>query len=132
MAFQIPTFNLSVNIFSGPFNSHVLRLTVMGNLSLGRRVQQQATDFVFPQPMAPGLQMDLLLPAGTDIRDSFQGFPNDLFEVPAGSGRWYGLLGFDDVGKGFPNEYRLAVIAKIGNVVDGVAYAGLFWPSPVP
>lgn len=132
MAFTVPTFNLAVDIYNGPWLTMSLRLSVMGNLTPGRRVQQQfLTDFV-PEGLVGTLEMGLLLPAGTDVRDAFQGFPPDVFEVPAGSGRWYQLTCWDDVAKGFANEYRFVVLSKIGNFVSSVKYPGLFWPTPTP
>jgi len=132
MAFTVPTFNLAVDIWSGPWLTASLRISTMGNLAFGRRVQQQFQDFEVPQVEGASLQMGLLLPAGTDLHDGFQGFPSDVIEVPSGSGRWYGLVAYDDVGKGFSNEYRFALITKIAQNVDPVRYLGLFWPTPVP
>ena len=72
--------------------------------------------------------MWLLLPAGTDIRDStnysFTVDKTDMVEVPAASGRIYVVEWVDDVGKGFPNEFRVAAIAK--------ASGWGLWPSPIP
>lgn len=63
--------------------------------------------------------MALRLPAGTDVRAPW-GAPLaadwddlDLIEVPAGSGRLYVATMVDEAHKGFPNEYRIAVIAQI-------------------
>jgi hypothetical protein len=119
-------------VYTGPWLTKVFRFEVECNLALGRRVQQQFQDFDVPEDQASSLQMGLLLPALTDLRDQFQGGQNDVIEVPSDSGRWYGLECYDDVGKGFSNEYRLAVISKIAEAVDGTAYAGLEWPIPCP
>ncbi len=134
MAFAVPTFNLVCDIYNGPWSTKTLRSSPDCNLSLGRRVQQQflANFSLTGTGGAASLQMDLLLPKGTDLRDGFQGFPNDIIEVPSGSGRWYEMMAWDDVGKGFANEYRLAVISKIGQVINAVAFPGLFWPTPTP
>lgn len=131
MAFTVPTFNLTVDVWNGPWLTKSLRMSVQGNLTPGRRVQQFWLDFSIPELVLGALQMGLLLPAGTDLRTQYQGFPPDVLEVPAGSGRWYQLVDFDDVGKGFSNEYRFAVIQKIGNALDAALYPGLFWPTPV-
>jgi len=133
MSLLPPTFNITCEIWSGPFVGKDLRITLQPcNLAIGRRVVQQYQDDAVAQVAVASLQMTLLLPAGTDLRDAWQGWPNDVIECPSGSGRWYGLVAWDDVGKGFPNEYRLAIITKIGNAVDGTLYPGLFWPSPDP
>jgi hypothetical protein len=134
MAFTPPTFNLPVDIYDGtnPQTFVTPRLSVLGNLAIGRRVQQFYQDHVQPATQQCSLQMGLLLPAGTDLHDSWQGFTPDAIEIPSGSGRYYGLVCYDDVGKGFTNEYRMAIVTKIGQVVDPVRYVGLFWPTPVP
>jgi len=132
MAFTVPDFNLPVDIYTGPWIGKVLRLSTTGNLALGRRVQQFILDVAVPQLEVSSMQLALLLPPGTDLRDKFQGGQNDVIECPAGSGRWYGLEAYDDVGKGFSNEYRIAVISKIGQAVDGTLYPGLVWPIPCP
>jgi len=56
----------------------------------------------------------LLVAALTDLRDHFStpGTHGDSIEVPAGSGRKYYCYIVDDVGKGFPNEHRYAILLK--------------------
>jgi len=132
MAFTTPTFNLLCDIWEGPFLMKTLRLAdVPCNLALGRRVQQLFVDPV--QPLTAPACPNLLLPPLTDVRDQdCNTTVSDFVEVPKGTGRWYIVLLVDDVGKGFPNEYRLAAIAKISAHIDGAAYAGLFWPTPIP
>lgn len=132
MAFTVPTFNLSADIYTGPWATKALRLTEDCNLSPGKRVQQfHVTDDVNINSYA--VQPLLLVPAGTDIRDASCSHVADFVEVPAGSGRWYSVMGVDDVAKGFPNEYRLASLGKIFAGVSGPgSYPGLFWPTPIP
>lgn len=132
MAFTLPAFNLTVDIYSGPWLTRSLRVSVMGNFASGRRgrvlpeFDQVATNAF----NGPGY---LLIPAGTDIRDlNCNQADNDIVEIPSGSGRWYGVAFVDDIGKGFSNEHRLAVVLKISQHIDAVKYAGLFWPSPIP
>lgn len=136
MAFTLPDFNLTCDIYTAgspnQFNDKVFRLSSPCNLAFGRRVM------VFPGEWAqdngtgtPSAQ--LLLPALTDIRD-WPGSPSpgpDIVECPAGTGRWYIVLGVDDLGKGFVNEHRYALIAKIG-AFFGAAWAGATWPTPIP
>lgn len=59
---------------------------------------------------------ELRLPAGTDIREYI---PNvfyehyfDCVEVPVGTGLFYYVAAVADANKGFPNEYRVALIGK--------------------
>lgn len=132
MAFTVPTFNIVCEVWSGPWLTKSFRFESDCNLAFGRRVQQQALDDAVAEVAVGSVQMGLLLPKGTNIRDNNQGYPNDIFEVPAASGRWYQLIAYDDVGGGFENEYRLAVIVKISQYVDPVLYAGLQWPLPCP
>jgi len=74
---------------------------------------------------------ELLCPKDTDIRDkTCAGGVPDLVEVPIGSGRWYYVFVVDDVGKGFANEYRFAVLGKVQSAF-GVANAP-DWPVPIP
>lgn len=132
MAFSVPTFNLVCEVWSGPWLAKSFRFSSPCNLAFGRRVQQQFLDFDTPELVVGTFQMALLLPALTDLRDRNQGFDNDVIEVPVGSGRWYGLNSYDDVGKGFDNEYRLALVTKISQAMDATKYAGLDWPFPCP
>lgn len=131
MAYTIPNFNLTVDVFrySGAAYSNIG--SIVGNLQMGRR-----TPFTFLGG-GPGdyqsLSPYLLCPAGTDLRDLECGTAlNDVVEVPQGSGRWYAVLGVDDVAKGFPNEFRVATIAKCGGFGPWPAYGFPYWPTPIP
>jgi hypothetical protein len=66
--------------------------------------------------------MNLLLPPAVDVRGPQDTVSFDMVEVPAGSGRWYSVVGVDDIGKGFSNEHRTAAI---------FALAGS-WVAPYP
>lgn len=105
------------------------------NLAWGRRTSSLQGLNYFPQST---LLMTLLLPALTDIRSPvILGYP-DLVEVPAGSGRLYLCIDVDDIGKGFPNEHRAAVLSAFGWLqvwTDGqtsTTYYGAGWPGPIP
>jgi hypothetical protein len=121
MSFTLPSFNLPVRVnrlatgkAGGP------DVVAMGNLAWGRRVAAPASGgtgivgMVFVAPI-------LLLPVGTDVRDGACPAGPDFVEVPSGSGRWYVALYVDDIGKGFSNEHRAAVLVKSSP-----------WPEPVP
>lgn len=131
MAFTLPTFNLICNIDTVlPGDIHVFRLNSPCNLAMGRRVASEAsTAGVLDQS---GLVPILLLPPLTDIRDASCGGFNDLVECPAGSGRYYIATNVDDVGKGFPNEHRLATLGKIWGFAGNGAGLTLPWPTPIP
>ncbi len=132
MAFVLPDFNLTVDIYTGPWNTRVLRLSSSANLAFSRRVVQIQAGFD-PSASVSTLTniMTLLLPAGTDVRDHFQGVPYDLVEAPSGSGRWYAVSGVDDIGKGFANEHRCAYLIKVGASLNAIEFAGLVWPVPM-
>jgi len=134
VAYTVPNFNLIADHwrFIAPldFDTKVYVGTLPCQLrSFGRN----------PHPIvgnlstAPGFPygVELLCEAGTDIRDSHcpDGVP-DLVEVPVGTGRWYYVFVVDDVGKGFSNEYRYAVLGKVLSSY-GVANAP-DWPVPIP
>jgi len=135
MAFTLPAFNLLCKIYTGPYDTRVLRLgAVPCNLAMGRRI---IWGFHDPTNMGYGAaSASLLLPALTDIRDPVaQGVPGstaDLVEVPAGSGRWYTVDSVDDIGKGFSNEHRFAWLAKLNSNSGRPNTTGLYWPIPMP
>lgn len=123
MAFRLPNFNLTVGVWrawQSPATDPPALLT-SGNLALGRRVSNALTGGQYYDYSA-GLAMELLLPKGTDVRSYEKTFVgNDYVEVPFGSGRYYQVTWVDDVGKGFANEYRLALLT-----------AWNAWPVPIP
>ena len=118
--FKVPTFILAVrgwrsaSPLDGPPDFECL-----GNLAWGRRVT--AATGIPEDESADTLLAALLLPALTDVRDGYSAGGADIVEVPAGSKRWYLVKQVDDVGKGFANEFRVAVIAKQAP-----------WPAPIP
>jgi hypothetical protein len=106
----VPVFPLTVKIVTGPLISGPVRLSTHGNLSPGRRVLQHLSEYGEDGPA--NIAMQLLLPAGTDIRGPASSTGADSVEVPSGSGRWYGVFFVDDIAKGFSNEHRLALLAQ--------------------
>lgn len=132
MAFSVPTFPFKCDIFTGPANTRVLRVhDVDCNLAWGRRVSDGD---VFGNQNEFSAYMTLLLPAGTDVRDMKVGYQEDIVEVPTGSGRLYQVASVDDIGKGFPNEHRAAIIMPGSEAIFGTAsnWNGIFWPTPIP
>lgn len=110
MPFVLPAFNLAVNIWRAGAIPPVGAPAVVtfGNLSPGKTISEGLG--------ALGHVMWLRLPRFTDIRRF------DIVEVPAASGRFYKVFEVDDIGKGFPNEHRFALIQT--------DYSG--WPQPYP
>jgi hypothetical protein len=131
MSFTLPEFNLTCDIYTGPWATRVFRLSASGNLAFGKRVQQAALDSVGGGFPIGSSQPVLLLPALTDIRSGVQVPKTDLVEVPSGSGRWYLVFAVDDIGKGFPNEHRAAVLIQVSSLVSSTEFAGLNWPVPM-
>ena len=118
---SIPDFPISCKIWSGSAPPPAApRLTSACNLQYARK-----SDIKQGHLSLAGAQLIyLLLPPLTDIRGAIQGQPNDIVEAPAGSGRYYSVFSIEDVSKGFPGEYRVAL------VVQDVSVA--FWPVPMP
>lgn len=117
MAFPLPTFNLTCNIQSYP--GGVTRVTSPCNLAFGRRVNVASTGGTGSTGIMV-VCMTLLLPALTDCRTPTPGaLPDstptvvDQVEVPAGSGRKYWVVFCDDIGKGFANEHRVAILQQL-------------------
>lgn len=133
MAFTLPEFNLTCDIYSGPYLTKAFRISVDGNLAFGRRVNWVPHDIgAIVEDLAVSWEMFLLLPPLTDVRSTISSGQGDVIEAPAGSGRWYGVAAVEDIGKGFDNEHRVAALYQISEYRNAVAYAGLFWPVPMP
>jgi len=134
MAFTLPNFNLMCKIFEVTPPTKVLRAEVECNLAYGKRgIWYLGTSF--PSNIDStfyGNVMQLLLPAGTDIRDVSNGDYNDVVEVPSDSGRFYNVMGVDDAGKGFDNEHRIAIIIKTWGYSPNPAGLPATWPTPIP
>jgi len=118
-----PTYNLTVNIWRHGRDPSVDPPDVvsLANLAWGRRGGPAAsggTDtrgVVFTAPQ-------LLLPKLTDIRsDEKSNSGDDIVECPAASGRFYTAAYVEDLGKGFSNEHRGALLIPSPP-----------WPEPYP
>lgn len=119
MSFTVPQFNLLCDIWHAPFAPPgAPSASSICNLAFGRRTSPTIG-------VSANGEMQLLLPPGTDVRTTPQGVASpDIIEVPAGSGRIYNVLQVDDIGKGFPNEHRIAILLATG--------AHGLWPIPMP
>lgn len=132
MPFVVPQFPLGVNIWrvGGAGGIYAIpNVITVGNLSPGRRVMLGIIP-VAGSAQTLGPTMELLLPAGTDVRADWNGADEDLVECPSGSKRFYSVRWVDDIGKGFANEHRFCVMyyRKSGdvNLIGGP------FPAPVP
>ncbi len=118
MPYTPPSFNLVCNIYTsngGP--GGVLRIALQPcQLRAPSKYHTQVDSSHLYVPL-----WELLFPALTDVRDYGSSSGGDGIEVPAGSGRYYSVGYVDDVAKGFPNEYRMAFVAK-----------RILWPTPIP
>jgi hypothetical protein len=136
MPYTLPTFNILCNIWRYSLNPRSTSPTLSDipcNLQYGRKIQvaPEVDEFVtttqLPNIKTFNQWMHLLLPALTDIRPGWLNQPavttpeNDWVEVPAGSARFYVVVGVEDVSKGFATEYRTAIIAVSPP-----------WPTPIP
>lgn len=129
MSFTVPDFPMTCEIFNGPWLTKTLRVTAAPcNLGLGKRTLFFAGDYI---PGGSQVTSQLLLPAGTDVRSQLL-VPNyDIVEVPSGSSRWYLVAGVEDIGKGFANEHRVAMITQFSQLYDMVNWLGAVWPVPM-
>lgn len=119
------------NIYTGPWATKALRLAgVACNLALGKRISQSLA--ALPAAFTITNDAQLLLFKGTDIRDAGNASGYDVVEAPAGTGRFYWVLSVDDAGRGFANEHRVAFVQKAVAANNPVAFAGSFWPTPIP
>lgn len=133
MAFTVPEFPLSCNVWRNSHTWQTVPPDVVSdcNLAYGRRVSSSSTDALAANEA--GVLMMLLLPPLTDIRDLKCSAVEDLVEVPAGSGRIYRVCDVDDIGKGFPNEHRCALIIGVSTLREpGFVTVVYSWPAPIP
>lgn len=134
MSFELPNFNLVCNIYTVTLGANSFRLDSPCNLAMGKRNALFIGTIVAEDSASNlgGFTGQLLLPPGTDIRDQSCGGFADLVEVPAGSGRFYGVSCVDDIGKGFDNEHRFATILKTWGFTGNRYGLTDPWPTPIP
>lgn len=124
--YVLPKFVLPITVFTGTMigNPGPLRITTDGQLVLPDN--DHFYDNTLPVNLCVPMPMKLLLPKLTDIRCPKQGMAqfSDWVMVPAGSGRWYMVIDFDDKWKGFATEHRVCWI----RFIQGLNV----WPFPTP
>jgi len=118
MAYSLPVFNIVATLYPAAGSGGPTR-TVSCNLAYGRRVNVQSTGGTV-LPGIPVVCMSLLLPPGTDVRGPQNSTGADTVEVPAGSGWLYSVVFVGDIGRGFANEHRIAILLPT------------FVPTPAP
>jgi len=127
MAFTLPDFNLSANLWTRGVNVlNPPRVVTPCFLTIGRRVVS-GTDSQTFSGATSGVGIDMLYrnmgcPARTDIRGSWFPGGGDTVEVPAGSSMFYTAQDVADVARGHPNEYRFAWLI----------FTSILPPFPVP
>lgn len=146
VAYRIPVFNLNVNIWR---NSNVVGnppdVTATCNLAAGERSQglipytdQLNAAHQTAAYFRSAAIMTVLLPKRTDVRPpgmQFPGISGDLIEIPAGSGVYYVVLGVGDIGRGFQNEHRFAVVVMLTGAwmaITANPWNANFPPTPLP
>jgi len=123
MAYVIPQMPLLCAVWTGgadPTATPPREEDIPCNLGQGNRVL--SSGLFATGENYPAFASQLLLPAFTDIRGYQNGYLADLVEVPQGTGRYYYVWQVDDIGKGFANEHRFAMITPFA------LYGG--WSTP--
>lgn len=144
MGFSPPTFNLTCNIWrrasvvGGPLPPPAADVVSQCNLSFARNRQVQTAFQSVSGKYTAYVSVELLLPARTDVRGHFAStavWDGDLIEVPAGTGRYYTCHFVEDVGRGFLNEYRLALLLQLSSEIITLTestWGSYAWPRPTP
>lgn len=127
MAFRPPTFILLCDIYRNQGTGGTYGapdLSVLVNLSIGQR------SLFLTSGVGQSVWREVMFPKNTDVRGRWNLVAPDLLEIPSGSKRFYLAQDVEDVGKGFPNEYRLAAAQYLAN--GNSTLAGGPYPAPVP
>lgn len=135
MPYQVPEFPLRANLYTSVLPHDFLAMVFREEVDCQLRVWGSDPRFTSAQVSSNGLLVGyvaLLFPAETDVRDESTGPNADVIECPAGSGRLYLALYVDDVAKGFPNEYRQVIVAKVFTSTNPLITNFPYWPTPIP
>jgi hypothetical protein len=106
--FRLPTLNLTANVWH---NSGVV--PPAGAPDIAGMACQLAWDHsgdIATPPAAQKHFMKMRVPPRSDLRDANSSTGPDVVEIPAGTARYYAVQLVDDVGRGFPNEFRQALV----------------------
>ncbi len=144
--YRVPTFNLSCSIWraGNDVQANPPDVVSVCNLTNGRSGGRELQVGPLGTPVQAasvlihmGQSLSLLLPKLTDIRGCQGGgaLQGDAVECPSGSGRFYVAYWVDDVGKGFANEHREAILYQ-ATLAWMVTFANPWnipnWPYPTP
>jgi hypothetical protein len=114
MAYQLPVFNIAVNIWR--YGVSVLDppdVVAAANFNVGRRISG-GDYYTESSPRQWYATSWLLVPMGTDIRGDMPGLDNgDTVEIAAGSGLFYHVFWSDRSALNFPNEHMAAVVVQL-------------------
>lgn len=108
---KVPSLNLAVNVwqnFVGLFVQPPVilpTLITVCNLSMGDKIYGYT---------GANSQVYVGFAKATDVHWNRAGGGFDYLEVPAGSGMFYKILAVEDVGRGFPNEWRCSIVQHYG------------------
>jgi hypothetical protein len=146
VAYTLPTFNLNVNIWqwgsdvANPADATCVGCLVGGHhgvVSLGPINPGNLAQVQFSLKTS-GQMMCLLVPKGTDLRPPPVTLSQwgSCVEVPAGTLRYYAVIQVDDIGRGFANEHRFALLVPLTGAVQGIFSTSwnqpADWPTPIP
>ena len=123
MAFRTPTFNILCDIYTfGTWPAGPARIVASPCQwrATGKPTAFDSANFIaFFSTLT-----EIVLPAATDVRGPFENPINnfDLITISAIGPAWaFEVKDVYDIGKGFTNEYRVAVVCKHAP-----------WPVPIP
>jgi len=120
MNYRVPTFPATANIWRfGNAPPNPPDVVTPCQLLPGRRAI--APYVKVPVNTHVPAVMHMMCPPGTDIRDGKAPAGADTCECPAQSGRLYNVAFVDDIGLGFSNEHRFAMMVGVPT-----------WPIPFP
>jgi len=121
-SFRKPTFNLTAEVYSqGDYPTNPPRLHLV---PCQWRGIAKPTGTLEQQNLALSIFTEILFDAGTDIRGQFNApaISEDTITISALGFAWpFTVFDIYNIGKGFTNEYRVAIVYKQG-----------LWPVPVP
>lgn len=122
MAYVLPTLNIDVNIWPSNAVPPVGAPSVQckANLAWGKRTAVPSTGGTATLGVVL-MTMTLLLPKATNIFGDPDLNVCCCVEAPAGTARFYLVAFVDDIGRGFANEHRAAILVQ-----------KLPWPIPIP
>lgn len=111
MPFVVPSFPITCNVWTnGTGPPAAPRVSALAcNLAWNKRVAVPSTGGTGVLGV-PLFTMTLLVPKLSDLRGRLSAGGSDVVECPAGSGRIYECVYVDDIGKGFANEHRAALL----------------------